>query len=949
MKIINKLKCLGLALAGLMAAPASAQVITWSPLFPTINDSLTVTFDATKGNQGLVNTSPVYVHTGVVTGGPNATGWSLVQGTWGVAADSVLMTPIGNNKHRIKFHIKNYYGITNQTVYRLAFVFRNASGSATGKTDQNGDIFMPIYQAGQFGAALSMPLNNGGSMLVNSGDVVSVKGVASKKAGTTLSLLVNGAQVAQTVDSVINYSLPTATGSAVKKVKLIGTNGTTSVADSFTCVVHKPATIAALPAGAKPNGVTYLSNNSAILSLYAPLKSFVYVLGEFNNWQIDTAYYMNVTPDGKRYWLQINNLNAGQEYAYQYLIDNQLKVADAYSEKILDPYNDQYITSTTYPALKAYPVGKTTGVVSILQTAQTPYTWTSNNFTRPAKTDIVAYELHIRDFVASRRYKTVMDSLPYLQKLGINTIELMPVMEFEGNDSWGYNPMFHMAPDKAYGTKKDLQMLIDECHKRGIAVVLDMVLNHAFGMSPMVQMYWDASQNKPATNSPWFNPDAKHPLNVGYDFNHESTDTKKYVADVLKYWLSEYKVDGFRFDLSKGFTQNYTSDMGAWGNYDQSRINILKAIYDTIQIASPNAYVIMEHFANNSEETVLANYGMMLWGNANYNFNESTMGWLANSGFDWLSYKSRGWQQPNVFGYMESHDEERLMYKNILYGNSTNANHDVKTLNVALSRQELAAVFFLSVPGPKMIWQFGELGYDQSINRCGNGTISENCRTDAKPILWSYLQNANRKKLYDVYGYVNRLRVQEPAFETSNYTLNVGNNVAVKQITLQGTNGNNVLVIGNFDVTAKQVSPSFPVTGKWYDFFSGDSITVNSGYSATYQPAEYHIYSTKKMQKTAAITGIADEVAQSAKGVVVYPNPAEGQVNIAYALNSRQAVRAEIYNALGQKVTTLFDGVQSEGLQTLIWNEAAAMPTGTYFCRLTVAGRTVTQRLVLNQ
>ena len=109
----------------------------------------------------------------------------------------------------------------------------------------------------------------------------------------------------------------------------------------------------ALPSGAK-DGVTFINNGtSAIFNLIAPGKTSVAVIGEFNNWQ-PTA--MNVTPDGNNWWVQIDGLDANKEYAYQFLVDGSLKVADPYCEKILDPSNDQYINqkTTVYPNLKAY-------------------------------------------------------------------------------------------------------------------------------------------------------------------------------------------------------------------------------------------------------------------------------------------------------------------------------------------------------------------------------------------------------------------------------------------------------------------------------------------------------------------------------------------------------------------------------------------------------------------
>jgi 1,4-alpha-glucan branching enzyme len=195
--------------------------------------------------------------------------------------------------------------------------------------------------------------------------------------------------------------------------------------------------------------------------------------------------------DGDFFWLEINGLTSGQPYLFQYYIDGKLKIADPYTDQIADPWNDQYITSTTYPDLPAYPEGKTEGIASVLQPGQEQYQWETTDFQVPDKNKLVIYEMLVRDFDENHSYQSVIDRLDYLEDLNINVLELMPVNEFEGNSSWGYNPSFYFAPDKYYGPKNDLKKLVDECHKRGIAVVIDMVLNHSYGQSPLAQMYWD--------------------------------------------------------------------------------------------------------------------------------------------------------------------------------------------------------------------------------------------------------------------------------------------------------------------------------------------------------------------------------------------------------------------------------------------------------------------------
>ena len=134
--------------------------------------------------------------------------------------------------------------------------------------------------------------------------------------------------------------------------------------------------------------------------------------------------------------------------------------------------------------------------------------------------------------------------------------------------------------------------------------------------------------------------------------------------------MTEYKVDGFRFDFTKGFTNT----PGDGSGYDAARIAILKRMADKIWEVNSKAIVILEHFAINSEEQELTSYGngMLVWGNANSTFAEAAMGYNESnkSDFNWASYQKRGFTKPGLVAYMESHDEERQMFKTETYGNS---------------------------------------------------------------------------------------------------------------------------------------------------------------------------------------------------------------------------------------------------------------------------------------
>jgi len=822
----------------------NAQVITTKPEFPTADDSVTIYFDATRGDQGLMDyTGDVYAHTGVITDqSNNSSDWKYVVTQWPNNIPKIKMTRVSTNLYKLNIgpSIRDFYGVPQaEKIKKMAFVFRNSDGSQTGRDTGGADIFADVYQ-NNFNIKFLQPADSL-SFLGNT-DSLSITGIGGgQNSRISLTLSINNQQVKQVNNDTLKYTFKGQPAGRYH-LRLSGTDSVSSDTATSTVVVNPQITNQPRPAGLK-DGITYVDNSTVRLSLFAPHKQFVYLLGDFNGWKSEPQYFMNrdsVNADSVYYWTEIDNLTPGQEYAFQYLVDGKIRVADPYSHKILDPNNDQYISDATYPNLKPYPKGKTDKIVGVLQPGKTSYNWQNLNYKRPAKDSLTVYELLIRDFVKNHDYKTLTDTLDYLDRLGINAIELMPVTEFEGNISWGYNPTFHLATDKYYGPADDLKKFVDACHARGIAVILDMVLNHVYGPSPLVRLWNEGDYGKPTPENPYLNVQSPNQtFSFGYDFNHESKATQYYVDRVNNYWLQNFHVDGFRFDFTKGFTQT----PGDGFAYDASRIKILERMANHIWSVDDSAYVILEHFTANSEEKVLSNYGMMLWGNLNSSYNEATMGYndSGKSDFSGVYYGNRGWNDPHLVGYMESHDEQRLMYKNLQYGNSSSDGlYDIKNLPTALNRVKMAGAFFFTVPGPKMIWQFGELGYDISIDQNG--------RTGEKPIKWNYFSDSDRKKLYKTYQALIKLRNASPAFtsDSSNVTMDVGS--AAKRITIDYPNMD-VSIIGNFGVTATTEKPNFAQSGAWYDYFSGDTLNVaNPDTGISLQAGEFHIYTTKKFK-----------------------------------------------------------------------------------------------------
>ncbi len=943
---------------------AQAQVVTTEPAYATAHDSIVVFFHADRGDQGLMNYSgtDVYAHTGVITNlstGPSD--WRYVIADWNQNLPKAKLTKIETNLWKLVIgNPYQYYGVPqSEQIVKLAFVFRNSDGSKTGRDVNGADIFYELYEPGinlvivqpQITTPYELPERS--PVFVEAGDSLTII-LTSAAIGTQhaqFNLRINGALVAQSTEDTLRYTFyadQTIHGRQTVFASVIDTSGL-EASETFVLMVPPYQSDENRPTGIV-EGENYIDDQTVTLCLFAPYKKFVYLIGDFNDWKVDEAYLMkkdSIDQDSTYFWLTLSGLTPGKEYAYQYLVDGEIRIADPYTQKVLDPWNDGYISEQTYPNLKPYPQGKTDFPVAVLQTAREAYQWKVKDFQRLEPEKLMVYELLLRDFLQNHDFKTLIDTLDYLQRLGVNTIELMPVNEFEGNESWGYNPSFYFAPDKYYGPANDLKRLIDSCHVRGMAVVLDMVLNHATSQCPLVRLYNEGDYGPPTRENPWFNVESPNPTYSWFnDFNHESPATQKFVDRVNRFWLTEYNVDGFRFDFTKGFT-NTPGD--GWA-FDGKRINLLKRMADQIRKTRPDAYIILEHFTDNSEEKILADYGMLLWGNANYNYSEATMGYHDNnkSDFSWGYYATRGWSKPHLVTYMESHDEERLMYKNLTYGRSY-GDYNIKELNTALERMKMVGAFFFLLPGPKMIWQFGELGYDYSIDYNG--------RVGNKPIRWDYFQQENRRKLYKAWAAMIKLRTENPVFYSASSSANLFVAGAVKRINLyHGLM--NASIVGNFGVTTSSIQPAFNHSGWWYDFFSGDSIFVqNTDTTLTLLAGEFHIFTDRKTfvpEQGLILTDVPPAKPVVPQNFVLkqnYPNPFNPSTTIEFYLPQVEKVRLSIYNAAGQLVKELFNTRLKNGWHKVEWNaenqNGVKVGSGVYIYRLQAGQNVRFKKMIL--
>ena len=817
--------------------PVAESGITVAPAVPNADKPCTIVFKPASGNPLYGHSGELYGHFGVIVDGE----WKYVPTDWGTTEEKTHFKKVADNHWEFKMEpsIREYFGSGETPITKIALIVRTADGNTK---SHNDDQFCSV-QDDKFKAEEFDP------------------GVVQTK------------RLPEGVQDGINYNA----------------DGT------VTFVLHDKDT-----AGQR--------------------HAYCFIVGDWNNWTRVPEGSMFYDPTVGKWWITLGGFDADKEYRFQYRLGNgtgDIYLSDPYTEIVYDEWNDKYIAG-----VPAFPDGAKQ-LVSAFQINKPAYNWKYSDFKIEDKNDLVIYELLFRDFTTSQNIAGAMTQLDYISNLGVTAVQLMPVQEFDGNLSWGYNPNHWFALDKFYGTREQYKEFIDECHARGMAVIIDVVYNHASGSHPWAKLWWNGDRT--ASNNPWFNEYAKHPYNVFHDMNHENAMVKEHVKKSLEYLLTEYDVDGFRFDLTKGFTQTDSGgdngDVAKWGRYDQSRVDILKGYADHIWSVNDNAVVIFEHLSDWDEEKVLAEHGMQLWRNVNHEYRTAVTGGTGNFSNMYSNAPFGGF-----VGYMESHDEERICYgagadastvtwgviglgddwnndkimskdgaffsvKNVTvkandrfkirkagewndtfnYGASSSnykltigqgykmtngsGSQDMYIANagtydfyfsleaetiwvmnagqrpadpsvgggsgeaedaftVAMRRAGASAAFFLTVPGPKMIWQFGEIGYDYSIDY--------NDRTGEKPVVTDqYMAVPERKALYDTYAALLKFRKDNPRFfdKDANFTWTPSG--AVKKITCT-VDGKSFHVVGNFG--KGQTTYTIP-SGNWTDQINGGTVS----------------------------------------------------------------------------------------------------------------------------
>ncbi len=761
--------------------PLKAQIVTTTPeMLQEGSRGVVLTYhaDSPLGNKGLMNLSSnfdVYAHIGVITSKSGGE-WTNVVAPWpetgnqqAANTDKNRLTRVDANTYTLSIgDIRTFFGITDATekVTDIAIVFRNADGSKTGRTSSGGDIFIPVLEDG-FRMQLT---SDHPDRVIDKVTTINYTVMATQAA--TLTLSVDG-KVFATKQNTTSLTAPY-TFSSEGNYIVKGTAEAGSQTLSSTLEVSWPS--ASLkqdyPGGVPKMGAVKNADGTVTFCIAAPGKVSAVLVGQWNNYEISDEYKMKYQDyKGHRYfWTTVSGLANDQWYGYYHLIDDKYKVADPYAHMVLDCYNDAGISRAVWKDAPKHP-GVNSPVAGIMLSAYRGDIddYTFSPFTIPEHDNLVIYEMLFRDFtgldgkaLANGTVKKAIDKIPYIKSLGFNAVELMPIMEFNGNNSWGYNTNFYMAPDKAYGSPTDYRDFIEECHKNGIAVILDIVFNQSDGLHPWYQLY-DIDSN------PFYNKVAPHAWSVLNDWNQDHPLVQQQWTDALVYWLEKYNVDGFRFDLVKGLGDN-----GSYANgtdaFNQSRIDRMKRLHGVIKSVKPDGIHINELLGGAKEEIQLGLDGQLQWANVNNNSCQYAMGYDSSSQLSRFLSSSDG-NRPwgSTVAYAESHDEQRVNFKSEVYGkNPVPTNPDVQ-----YNRLAQLAVQMLMTPGPKMVWMFGELGNSENTKEKPDGSGGNN--TSPKVVDWRWLDDPHKAFLKDVYAAVINLRTANPELVRQSATFNQKN------------------------------------------------------------------------------------------------------------------------------------------------------------------------------
>jgi 1,4-alpha-glucan branching enzyme len=534
--------------------------------------------------------------------------------------------------------------------------------------------------------------------------------------------------------------------------------------------------------------------------VWAPHADKVFVAGSFNHWS-PWRTPLALEPEGHGVWsATVRQAQVGDEY--KYVIHRQGESflrADPYARDVTAVWHNSVITPTK------------------------PEPTTSTPFTLPPREELIIYELHIGTFgdkgtnVVGTFHSTIA-KLPYLQELGINAIEIMPIKEFNGDYSWGYNPAFPFAITRTYGGRAAFLALIQAAHAHGMGVIVDVVYNH-FGPQDLHLWRFDGWYENDLGGIYFYNDwRSKTPwADTRPDYGRR--EVRQYIHDNVTMWLEEFNVDGLRWDATNYIRNAHGHDGDPGGNIAEGW-QVMQEINTAVATHHPHKLIIAEDLQSNpwlTQSPVHGGAGFHAQWDAQFvhpirhaiitpNDDERSM--MAVAAAIHFSYNDHPFQRVI---YTESHDEVANGKARVPEEISPGRADDI----YARKRSTLGAAMVFTSPGIPMLFQ-------------GQEFLENGWFTDQVPLDW---QKANSYSgILRLYRDLIRLRrnLQGQSRGLLGAHVNVFHvNEIAKVIAFhrwqEGGAGDDVIIVANFAHTPHPAyAIGLPQSGLWRVRFNSD-------------------------------------------------------------------------------------------------------------------------------
>jgi len=643
---------------------------------------------------------------------------------------------------------------------------------------------------------------------------------------------------------------------------------------------------------------------------------------------------MRKDPDSDNWWLNLDLAPGTYEYLYQN--DSGTFFNDPWGR-----WNGEYGSRFTIG-----PEGLTAD----------DYQWQSDNYQRPPVNQLVIYELHVGEFAGGyynlsageAGFLDLLTLLPHLDSLGINAIELMPINDY-GNiglsgHSWGYDLNSYFALEPAYGTPREFKVLVDSAHARGMAIILDVVFNHMNGTGPLWRMQPDVNTNLYFKSSVDLRPN-EDALFFFEDLDHWTDETQELIYAVLKMWIEEYRVDGFRYDFTQGI---------GW-NVNEPQYGILGWSKRIDQDYNGNVYQIAEHLPESPALIYHSgltggwhdSYRDEIFDEARFqntslsNFENLILDLGAYSGNDVPSTPASYADRSEPVNANVNHDEQSLIYEmNTFQGVS---------LDNAIIRDKLYVTFMFTSLGIPMLWQ----GMEFSAPR---GWPNDGEKLLYRPVEWNLLPTARGQAHFTYYKKLIFYRKYHPALYRG--TLQKLYKYNTQKVLVWGfqdvVSPKKVMAVANLSGNEQTVA-DVPWLGEgyWHNIFDQSILTVSGNFVDNMTLPAYTAWVFSNFPDSLLLSILpADQTVPKAFALSQnYPNPFNPETTIDFEIPRSVNVKIAVFNLLGQKVKTIADEIYPAGRYRVRWdgtnNLDQKLASGIYILNFEAGDFVQTRRLVL--